>query len=58
MDYEDTPDEQDPDLSGVGGSPPSLIGLWNGCNLSLHNKYQRGVNVRLCFEIVLYIVLF
>ena len=29
----DTPDEQDSDLGGVGGSPSPLVSLWHSCSL-------------------------
>lgn len=32
----DVPDEQDPDLVGVGGPPPTLVGLWHSCSLATH----------------------
>lgn len=34
--YTDIPDEQDPDLVGVGGPPPALVGLWHSCSLATH----------------------
>ena len=44
-----TPDEQDPDLAGISGSPPALIGLRNSCSLhSTPTKLSEGVVLPIC----------